>query len=664
MFTKFKEVIRKHVQIDTCDNMKEIIEKACHEKTSVIEALNLSFLVLLSGETHPLYQISRKLLEVSKNDTSYEFISTFFEDGIALINDEITNEALHNASLDSTMNEMLRSHEVLPDLWELFLPGLKELTNNITESVKSIRSKRIVDILELNPEPISEPEKQILFTSNILLTIPATSTNIKTLDLPNPLKEKIKEAIKEEQVYWYDHPIQIGVENDKNEIIYGLRGLNEAIAFEKKMKNIDTEAKINIVLSVSVTHGGLRNIANQYIKEEIKKVGGFEHLNISVFQEEDTKKIVQQILIPSAKLIGNTHAQFQVFGVDGEYSRHYSFLKAITAFWSIVVDKKIKATFKIDLDQIFPQKDLVACTGKAALDHFKTPLWGAKGIDSEGRGVELGMIAGALVNQKDIQKSLFTPDVKYPERKLNLHEKIFCKQIPQAISTEAEMMTRYDNFIDGIKKCIQRVHVTGGTNGILVEALKKFKPFTPTFIGRAEDQAYTFSTFSNKESYLTYAHLDGLIMRHDKEIFATESMKAAAFGKQIGDIIRILYFSVYARILGNFEKLKERIDPFTGMFVSYLPITLTYFAFSLKAIEIYKSKNEDANDFVLMGVKRLSQAIKLIFGEENKLEQQYKQEQQEWETYYNILNYIDADPRFAALKDLAKNIFDHCKIEI
>ena len=53
------------------------------------------------------------------------------------------------------MNEMLRSHEVLSDLWKLFFPGMKDLTNNVTESVKSIRSKRIVDILELNPDPIS-----------------------------------------------------------------------------------------------------------------------------------------------------------------------------------------------------------------------------------------------------------------------------------------------------------------------------------------------------------------------------------------------------------------------------------------------------------------------------------------------------------------------------
>lgn len=145
-------------------------------------------------------------------------------------------------------------------------------------------------------------------------------------------------------------------------------------------------------------------------------------------------------------------------------------------------------------------------------------------------------------------------------------------------------------------------------------------------------------------------------MRHDKEAFATESMKAAVFGKQIEDIIRILYFSAYAHILSNLEKLKKRIDPFIRMFVSYLPITLTYMIFSLKVTEIYKSKNEEASNFVLIGAKRL-----LHLGKKSKLEQQYKQEQEEWETHYNILNCIDADPRFAALKDLAKDIFDHLK---
>lgn len=69
-------------------------------------------------------------------------------------------------------------------------------------------------------------------------------------------------------------------------------------------------------------------------------------------------------------------------------------------------------------------------------------------------------------------------------------------------------------------------------------------------------------------------------------------------------------------------------------------------------------KAKEANNFVLIRAKRL-----LHLGKKSKLEQKYKQEQEEWETHYNILNYVDADPRFAALKDLAEDIFDHCKIQ-
>jgi len=46
--------------------------------------------------------------------------------------------------------------------------------------------------------------------------------------------EKLKQVMAEKQRYWFDHPIQIGVSNDNNEAIYGLRGLDNAISFEKE----------------------------------------------------------------------------------------------------------------------------------------------------------------------------------------------------------------------------------------------------------------------------------------------------------------------------------------------------------------------------------------------------------------------------------------------
>ena len=96
---------------------------------------------------------------------------------------------------------------------------------------------------------------------------------------------------------------------------------------------------------------------------------------------------------------------------------------------------------------------------------------------------------------------------------------------------------------DGKIECIQRIHGTGGTNGILVDSLRKHRPFTPSLIGRAEDQSYILSVLMNPGEKLAYVHKDGLIMRHDKEAFAADAIKAASFGNLIGDYIRTLYFS-------------------------------------------------------------------------------------------------------------------------
>ena len=68
-------------------------------------------------------------------------------------------------------------------------------------------------------------------------------------------------------------------------------------------------------------------------------------------------------------------------------------LKAISALWQVLIDQRVRATFKIDLDQIFPQERLVEEGGGSAFEHFQSPLWGAQGFDVAGNAVELGMLA-------------------------------------------------------------------------------------------------------------------------------------------------------------------------------------------------------------------------------------------------------------------------------
>ncbi len=283
------------------------------------------------------------------------------------------------------------------------------------------------------------------------------------------------------------------------------------------------------------------------------------------------------------------------------------------------------------------------------------------------------MIAGALVNQRDIQNSLFTPDVGFPDGPSTPDEIIFFSQLPQALSTQAEMMTRYDQGdLDGLRACIQRIHVTGGTNGILIDALRRHRPFTPSFIGRAEDQAYILSMVPSKPTggmRLAYAHEDGLIMRHDKEVFAQEAIHVAQIGKLVGDYLRILSFSAYVRALtADIASVKARIDPFTGCFISRIPITVVYLRFALKAASLFsEGKIQQGVKFIINGSDRIPEAIAFAFGADERLTRQYLKESEGWHLYYDTLSAIElensrSDPFARELFSRFQAILKRCHI--
>ncbi|MEB3213555.1 MAG: hypothetical protein VKL39_19555, partial [Leptolyngbyaceae bacterium] len=508
-----------------------------------------------------------------------------------------------------------------------------------------------------------------LFTSNALLTTPLPSADLSSFDAD--FQAEVSKAVEEPQLYWYDHPIPIGVSAESNEILYGLKHLNAAVDFEAQCHPEHSE-NLNFVLSVSVTHKRLQTLGKSYLKQVLAANESLDRLNIFAFTEADTDALIEQVLLPIVDQCCSTEdAQelLSVFGVDGRYGRHYSFLKAIAPLWNVLIDPEIRATFKIDLDQVFPQSELVEQTGKSALEHLQTPLWGATGTDSDGNPIELGMIAGALVNQKDIHNGIFTPDVTFPTGNLAPDEYVFFSKLPQALSTEAEMMTRYESgAIDGETACLQRIHVTGGTNGVLVDSLRKFQTFTPSFIGRAEDQAYILSSLNHAER-LGYAHASGLIMRHDKEGFAQEAIALAKVGKQIGDYVRILMFSAYAQSLPQeVDEIKAMTDPFTGCFISHLPITIALLRFSLKVATLFRDgKTDEALEFVQTGVPQLKDSLTFIQGQPSQLQQTYERERQGWHLFYTALEGVEkalqrGDEWALTVQKTAQHLVDSCRV--
>ncbi len=649
--------------------------------------LNAAFLICLCGKSHALYSQAEEYIKDLSGKPAWQDAAAFYSMGMTLLKSELSEKYTEDkvfresfgklCSWCDNPQERFADKEGMNAFWRVFFPEGVSLFEKRERETEVLRKKRRIRVKRLNSAPIMDPAREILFTSNVLLTVPSPtlSKGIAGLSLPKKLKDRLEEISGEPQIYWYDHPIQIGTERENNEAVYGLNALDEAVEFEKRRGVIKKDARVHCVLSVSVTHRGLQDIAKNCLESMFEGGEGFQNLRVYVFSEADVRRLIDEILLPAVRHyldFENADLLQKVIGVDGEYGRHYSFLKCISVFWNIFLDNRVRATFKIDLDQVFPQKELVEESGFSALEHFKTPLWGAEGIDEDGLAVDLGMIAGGLVNHGDIVNSLFTPDVRFPDEGIKHDEWIFFSPLPQAVSTEAEMMTRYGEHssINGKNRCIQRAHVTGGTCGILVKALRKYRPFTPSFIGRAEDQAYLLSVlFQESDASLRYVHKDGLIMRHDKEVFAGEAIRSASIAKLIGDYARILLFSYYARVLPwSVERIKQWADPFTGCFISKIPFTVIYLRFSLKAASFFEKANYDEGvDFVKLGQSHLGKIIGDFLEGPNPLQERYKKEWVIWNAYFDALDKVEeglnrGDPFAVQLREKAKNLIKDCRL--
>jgi len=571
-------------------------------------------------------------------------------------------------------------------LWAAFFPEALYLSADPDTQIHLLRKKRIVSIDQAASNPVINPEREILFTSNVLLSPPAETylDRVKTSAAApgegrnSELDRVIADAAlagREKQLYWYDHPIPVGTPLENDEAVYGLSGLAQALSYEKERGSTGEGARLKVLLSVSVTHKGLHHVALPWLRAQIGRSDSetLKSLDVYAFTETDTDKVVE-LLSPWLNNPEEAESLKRTFGVDGEYGRHYSFLKALPALWSVLADSDLKATFKIDLDQVFPQKELVAETGKTAFDHFKTDLWGARGRDSENREVELGMIAGALVNEKDISSGLFTPDIPWPEELPTGENLLFYKLMPMAVSTRAELMTRYavsqiPDSPDGVTKALHRIHVTGGTNGIRFDALRHYRPFTPSFIGRAEDQGYLLSVLPGKsgEPALRYVHASGLVMRHDKEAFAGAAVKAGKAGSYVGDLIRLFVFSRYADFLpGGMDGVKKEVDPFTGCFVSPLPVTLALLRLALHLLDSENSLEERHTILELAG-ERLPVWVNKGEEKAEELKKIWHAEKKAWDSYYSALDRLEealsvGDNGALDTAKLFKIILENCRI--
>ncbi len=656
-----------------------------HSGPAAARSLNAAFLIAQTALR--LSYPARGYLESMGGDRTWGRTARAYLLALDAVERELQEADQQDAWLGKAMED-LRAHLVggadLPNprtmekYYRVFFPegvGLGPWQEpSAPDSVRSLRDRRTVTVGMLNPDPVREPLREILFTSNVLLTLPLNGGREENLS-PS-LLDGLRRVEGEEQVHWYDHPVPMGTALDRNEVVYGLRGFQNAVRFEAARALSADGSRARVLLSVSTTHEGLRPMARPYLQEALTGAGGLEDLEIYAATQKEVEELLEGVLLPAARkyLPGREGGTLvSVLGVDGEYGRHYSFLKAVAALFAVLLFPEVRGTYKFDLDQVFPQEELVRETGRSAFEHLCAPLWGAEGVDGGGCPVHLGMLAGSLVNASDMGAGLHTPDVRWPTGGPAGDQWVFASVLPQVLSTEAEMATRYGSGEpDGKATCLQRVHVTGGTTGILVKALRRYRPFTPGWIGRAEDQAYLMSVlFPEEGPALRYVHADGLTMRHDKDLFAAEAMEAARTGKRVGDLVRILAFSSYARALPwDLPLIKSAMDPFSGCFISRLPVTVAWLRLGLGAASLFSEGTEvsdrEGEEFVRMGAARLGEAMKSL-GDEDSVRAMVAEERAGWDLYYDVLDALEdglekGDPFARTMRARARELVEGWRI--
>lgn len=565
-----------------------------------------ALLVALCGSSHPRFEDAIDLLGREEGE-----FGSFFLAALENVHRELTFAA---ANYPDLLDELQAAAEVGPvvdeaaayDLvWRVMFPAGVGLSEDWEGAVTRLRARRRVEIMELNPDPITDPLREVLLTANVLVS---------------------PDGIPAPPDHWYDHPIPLDVDPTDNELAHGLRRLDAAVAFELA-RNPQWHGPVNVALSVSSTHDGLENQGRALVEQVVARIEALPNLRVFVFDETSTRRL-WDVMSPTSAGADTT---LPVFGVSGPYGRHYSFLKAIAAVWSVCIDTEVRATFKIDLDQSFPQSNLLAETGQTAFEHLTTQRWGARGRSSTGQDLDLAMIAGGLVNAGDVEKSIFTPDIDLVPPGSSPEHVVFFSRLPQVLSTEAEIVSRYDSAdVDGVAFAQERVHVTGGTNGILVAGLRRWRLFTPSVFGRAEDQAYLVSGLGG-ESRPAYVHEPGLIMSHDKAQLIPGLIERGAGSKHIGDLLRTGLFSKY--VTAAHERL---LDPFTGCFVSRLPLTVTTLRFALRALDPEQTEAA-AMDYMTEGIRRLRNVDGIVADLDNIV----SSERREWNVFYDSLDAIE-----------------------
>ena len=189
------------------------IKNPSQDNSDVAEALNTAFLYALSGSKRS--GDAKNFLVRMSGVSGWQEVACFYLNGIELVQRELERACKCHPQFTDRLNELsdwVSRQDNLKDtrntaekFWKVFFPEGEGIQGHEKSSIKALRAKRHVTITDLNPHPLTDPARQVLFTSNVLLTAPSSSKSIDALTPSEAIKAKLEQIKHEPQLYWYDH---------------------------------------------------------------------------------------------------------------------------------------------------------------------------------------------------------------------------------------------------------------------------------------------------------------------------------------------------------------------------------------------------------------------------------------------------------------------------
>ena len=183
MFEHFEAICRALMQSRSVAGIFPILDPSdqfnteADDEAALAARLNAAFMIIMAGKQHPEFDHARNYLSKAADSPAWTEVGRFYLAGKCIIKEQ----------------------EVADQIWSLFYPEGAGLRQNPAESVNALRHKRLVKINLLNPDPIQDAGREILFTSNVLLTLPAELESIAELPYSEALKQKLQKMSQEAQ---------------------------------------------------------------------------------------------------------------------------------------------------------------------------------------------------------------------------------------------------------------------------------------------------------------------------------------------------------------------------------------------------------------------------------------------------------------------------------